>query len=65
MLVIDVRRINVGITRSRSSLYIVGHAQTLERSNNTWKEIVEEARSRSCLVEVLTMLFLLKKYIDK
>lgn len=43
---------NVAITRSRSSLFIIGHAPTLERSNETWKQIVEDARSRACLSEV-------------
>lgn len=45
----DVRRMNVSITRSRSSLYILGHAATLERSDRVWKEIVQDARDRSCL----------------
>lgn len=49
----DVRRVNVGITRCRSSLYIVGHAATLERSDKTWKLIVEDAKSRQSLVELV------------
>lgn len=49
---IDIRRMNVAITRSRSSLYIVGHGPTLERSNETWKGIIEDARSRQCFVEL-------------
>ncbi|KAI5122782.1 hypothetical protein M0805_000126 [Coniferiporia weirii] len=48
----DVRRMNVAITRSRSSLFIVGHGPTLERSNETWKGIVIDAQSRSCFVEL-------------
>ena len=48
----DVRRMNVALTRCRSSLYIVGHAATLERSDETWKVIVQDARDRSCLIDV-------------
>ena len=49
----DRRRINVGITRSRCSLYIVGNAPTLQRCNETWKAIIDDAQSRSCLVDVV------------
>jgi senataxin len=43
---------NVAITRARSSLFIVGNAPTLERSNETWKGIVNDAKSRSRFREV-------------
>jgi senataxin len=48
----DERRMNVALTRSRSSLFILGNADTLERCNQTWRTIVEDARSRGCLVKV-------------
>lgn len=48
----DERRMNVAITRSRSSLFILGHAATLERCNQTWKTIVEDARTRGHLIKV-------------
>ncbi|KZV98838.1 hypothetical protein EXIGLDRAFT_763074 [Exidia glandulosa HHB12029] len=48
----DVRRLNVSITRARSSLFILGHAATLHRSDQTWKTIVDDARARSLLVDV-------------
>ncbi|KAG1906409.1 SEN1 N terminal-domain-containing protein [Suillus fuscotomentosus] len=48
----DVRRMNVAITRARSSLFILGHAPTLERSDENWRKIVQDARERSLLTEV-------------
>jgi senataxin len=48
----DVRRMNVALTRARSSLFILGHASTLQRSDDNWKTIVANAKSRSRLVEV-------------
>ncbi|EJD50704.1 hypothetical protein AURDEDRAFT_83748 [Auricularia subglabra TFB-10046 SS5] len=47
----DVRRLNVSITRARSSLFILGHAATLERGDDTWRQIVEDARARGFLVD--------------
>ncbi|EJC98117.1 uncharacterized protein FOMMEDRAFT_97735 [Fomitiporia mediterranea MF3/22] len=49
----DIRRMNVAITRARSSLFIFGHAPTLQRSNRVWKDIVDDARSRACFVELV------------
>jgi senataxin len=48
----DERRMNVALTRSRSSLFILGHAATLERCNQTWKTVVEDARTRGYLIKV-------------
>ncbi|KAI0648078.1 SEN1 N terminal-domain-containing protein [Trametes meyenii] len=47
----DVRRMNVALTRAKASLFVLGHAPTLERSDEMWRKIVENARSRSCLVD--------------
>ncbi|KAI0670809.1 SEN1 N terminal-domain-containing protein [Trametes maxima] len=47
----DVRRMNVALTRAKASLFVMGHAATLERSDEMWRKIVEDARSRSCLVD--------------
>ncbi|KIM30010.1 hypothetical protein M408DRAFT_22437 [Serendipita vermifera MAFF 305830] len=46
----DARRMNVAITRSRSSLFILGNASTLKRSNQLWEQIVGNAQSRNLLV---------------
>jgi senataxin len=43
---------NVALTRAKSSLFILGNAPTLERSNADWKEIVNNARTRSLLTDV-------------
>ena len=43
---------NVAMTRAKSSLFILGHAATLERSDETWREIVGNTRARSLLLEV-------------
>lgn len=43
---------NVALTRAKSSLFILGHVATLERSDTTWRDIVENARLRSHLTEV-------------
>ncbi|KAG8831893.1 DEAD-box type RNA helicase [Serendipita sp. 399] len=48
----DFRRMNVAITRSRSSLYILGHAATLKRSDSLWERIVSDAEDRGVLVQV-------------
>jgi senataxin len=43
---------NVALTRAKSSLFILGNAPTLERSDPTWKDIICDARSRSALFDV-------------
>ncbi|KAI0822260.1 SEN1 N terminal-domain-containing protein [Trametes gibbosa] len=48
----DVRRMNVALTRAKASLFVLGHAPTLERSDEVWRNIVQNARSRSCLFDV-------------
>ena len=47
---------NVALTRAKSSLFILGNAPTLERSNADWKEIVNNARTRSLLTDVSYLL---------
>jgi len=48
----DVRRMNVAITRAKSSLFILGNAATLERSNETWGAIINDSKSRKFFDEV-------------
>lgn len=46
---------NVAITRSKSSLFIFGHAPTLARGDKVWKDIIDDARARSCFVELVSV----------
>ncbi|PCH40128.1 helicase sen1 [Wolfiporia cocos MD-104 SS10] len=48
----DVRRMNVAITRAKASLFVLGHAPTLGRSDETWREVIADARERAALVDV-------------
>ncbi|KAF9609127.1 hypothetical protein IFM89_013381 [Coptis chinensis] len=49
--VADFRRMNVGITRARSSVLVVGSASTLKRDKH-WANLVQSAEQRSCLFKV-------------
>ena len=49
----DARRINVGLTRARHALWILGNKETLTSSkSDDWKELFIEAEKGRCLVEV-------------
>lgn len=43
---------NVALTRAKSSLFVLGNAATLERSDERWNTIVKDARERDLLVNV-------------
>ena len=47
----DVRRMNVGLTRARQSLVILGNAAALKGSE-VWNELVRDADDRKLLVDV-------------
>ncbi|KAK1384450.1 putative helicase MAGATAMA 3 [Heracleum sosnowskyi] len=47
----DSRRMNVGITRARSSVWVVGCASTL-RKDKHWKNLIESAEQRNALYKV-------------
>ncbi|OIW13193.1 hypothetical protein TanjilG_17549 [Lupinus angustifolius] len=47
----DIRRMNVGITRAKSAVLVVGSASTLRR-NEQWNKLVESAEERECLFKV-------------
>ncbi|XP_059313666.1 probable helicase MAGATAMA 3 [Lycium ferocissimum] len=49
--VADYRRMNVGITRARSSVLVVGSASTLRRDKR-WQNLVESAEQRNALYKV-------------
>lgn len=46
----DTRRLNVALTRAKCSLLILGRAASLVR-NPIWRALIEDARSRGCLIE--------------
>ncbi|CAN6438865.1 unnamed protein product [Victoria cruziana] len=49
--VADFRRMNVGITRARSSILVIGSASTLANDKH-WHNLVENAKERNCYFKV-------------
>jgi senataxin len=45
----DARRMNVSITRARTSVFVLGHAETL-REDTLWDATLHDASERRCLV---------------
>ncbi|CAM9423280.1 unnamed protein product, partial [Ectocarpus fasciculatus] len=50
----DTRRLNVAVTRAKFGLYIVGHAETLQRHDTNWKKLVQFAGRENCIVNLTT-----------
>ncbi|KAF5207589.1 P-loop containing nucleoside triphosphate hydrolases superfamily protein [Thalictrum thalictroides] len=48
----DFRRMNVGITRARFSVLVVGSASTLKRDDH-WAHLVSRAEDQNCLFKVM------------
>ncbi|KAL3616777.1 putative helicase MAGATAMA 3 [Castilleja foliolosa] len=48
----DFRRMNVGITRARSSVLVVGSASTLRRGDGHWKNLIDSAEQGERLFKV-------------
>ncbi|KAI9319888.1 AAA domain-containing protein [Dichotomocladium elegans] len=47
----DIRRMNVGLTRARSSLFVLGHKLSLMKSQY-WGDLVRDAQERDLLVDI-------------
>ena len=46
----DIRRMNVGFTRARNSLFVLGNARAL-KSNKNWRYFVDDAEERGMLCD--------------
>lgn len=46
----DIRRMNVGLTRAKSSLWVLGNSESLARGEY-WRKLVENAKSRQLYTE--------------
>ncbi|KAK6441813.1 DEAD-box type RNA helicase [Oleoguttula sp. CCFEE 5521] len=45
----DIRRMNVGLTRAKSSLWVLGNSESLSRGQY-WRKLVDDARARDSLI---------------
>lgn len=47
----DIRRMNVALTIAKQSLWIMGHAETLQKDTN-WASLVRDAKERRLVIAV-------------
>ena len=47
----DIRRMNVGLTRAKSSLWVLGNSETLMRGE-FWRKLIEDAKKRDRFFDV-------------
>lgn len=59
----DVRRMNVGLTRAKSSLWVLGDSRSLEKGE-VWRELIRDAKERDRYTEG-DILGLLRKPLKK
>ncbi|PLW47414.1 hypothetical protein PCANC_05849 [Puccinia coronata f. sp. avenae] len=52
----DIRRMNVALTRAKSSMFIIGNRAVLSQ-DPTWKALVDDAAERSVISEVTSQMF--------
>ena len=46
----DVRRMNVALTRAKTTLWILGNKDSLSR-NEVWKKLLTDAGERNCITQ--------------
>mmetsp|Transcript_7157 Transcript_7157/g.31626 ORF Transcript_7157/g.31626 Transcript_7157/m.31626 type:complete len:1093 (+) Transcript_7157:684-3962(+) len=51
----DIRRMNVGITRARCSMIILGNAASLSRGSEDWASLILDAKSRGLFIQINEM----------
>lgn len=59
----DIRRMNVGLTRAKSSLWVLGNSQSLKQGE-FWKGLIDDARGRSLYTEGDIMQLLLMPQVS-
>lgn len=60
----DIRRMNVGITRAKSSLWVLGNSQSLMRGEY-WSRLIQDAKHRNLFTSADSPLLLQEPQVDK
>jgi senataxin len=53
----DWRRLNVAVTRAKFSMWIVGHAKTLQGHSDDWSQLITNARGRAGMLHFIVLFF--------